>query len=96
MSVTKEQIIERLETIIDPEVSFDIWTMGLIREIDSIGETHVHFVITYTTPLCPAGAIIQQQITDEMHDLGFQSVEIEVSFDPPWEMPEAIKTMLGR
>lgn len=93
--VTKEQIIERLETIIDPEVSFDIWTMGLIYEITIVSEDHVHLLMTYTTPLCPAGPQMQAQITDEMRDLGFSKVEIELTFDPAWKMPEALKVMLG-
>lgn len=93
--VTKEQIIERLETVMDPEVNFDIWTLGLIYEINIIDEKTVHIVMTYTTPLCPAGPQLQEAIRTELIALGFEAISLEVTFDPPWEMPEALKVMLG-
>jgi len=45
--------------------------------------------------MCPAGPQIQQQITDELEDLGFDHVDIDLTFDPPWQMPEKLKTMIG-
>lgn len=93
--ITKSQVEEVLQMIIDPEVAMDIWTLGLIRKIDIRDEETIHFVITYTTPMCPAGPSIQEAIRTEMLNIGFRHVTIEVSFDPPWEMPEKLKTMLG-
>ena len=92
--ITKEQIIERLETVMDPEVNMDIWTMGLIYDIRIEGDT-VRITMTYTTPLCPAGPILQQQIRNEVMTLGFANVTIEVTFDPPWKLPDALRAMLG-
>ncbi len=93
--ITKEQVIEILEMIIDPEVAMDIWTLGLVREIDIKDEKNIHFIITYTSQMCPAGPAIQEAIRTEMLNIGFEHVTIEVTFDPPWEMPEALKTMMG-
>ncbi len=93
--VEKSDIIESLETIFDPDINCDIWTMGLIYDIDIRSETEVFFLMTYTTPFCPAGSFLQQQIIDEMNNLGFTTVEIEVTFEPLWQMPEALKIMLG-
>ena len=95
MPISKEQVIEVLEMIIDPEVAMDIWTLGLIREIDIKDDKTIHFVITYTTPLCPAGASINEAIRTEMLNIGFEHVTIVVTHTPPWEMPEALKTMMG-
>jgi metal-sulfur cluster biosynthetic enzyme len=93
--ISKDDIIEVLQTIIDPEVAMDIWTLGLVYEIDIQSATTVHIVITYTSPMCPAGPAIQDSIRDEMLNIGFEHVTIEVTFDPPWTMPEALKTMMG-
>ncbi len=93
--LTKQQVIEVLEMIIDPEVAMDIWTLGLVRKIDIRDDKTIHFVITYTTPMCPAGPAIQEAIRNEMLNIGFEHVTIEITFDPPWTMPEALKTMLG-
>ena len=93
--MTKERVIEELETIIDPHIGIDIWTLGLIYDISIKGDRAICITMTYTTPLCPFGAQLQQQITDGMRGLGFVSVEIVVSFDPPWVAPEALRDALG-
>ncbi|HYE60292.1 MAG TPA: metal-sulfur cluster assembly factor [Candidatus Kapabacteria bacterium] len=92
--LTKERIIEELETIYDPEVHLDIWTMGLIYDIH-ITDTVIHIVMTYTTPMCPAGPLIQDQIRDALISIGASAVTFEVTFDPPWKPPEALRAMMG-
>ncbi|HBB37731.1 MAG: hypothetical protein UV82_C0013G0051 [Candidatus Magasanikbacteria bacterium GW2011_GWD2_43_18] len=93
--ITKEDVEAHLKMVIDPEVGLDIHTMGLIREIDIPDDEHIHIVMTYTTPMCPAGPALQDGIREAMLNLGVEHVTIEVSFDPPWEMPEALKVMMG-
>lgn len=93
--ITKEQVIEMLETVLDPEVSLDIWTMGLIYNIDIINDKEIHLLMTYTTPLCPAGPALQQDVTDSMRQLGFERVEVEITFDPPWQPSAELKAALG-
>lgn len=95
MLISREQIIEILQMIIDPEVAIDIWTLGLVYNIEIINEKIIHFVITYTSPMCPAGHEIQEAIKNEMLNIGFEYVTVEVTFDPPWTMPEALKIMMG-
>ncbi|PIR03050.1 MAG: hypothetical protein COV60_02425 [Candidatus Magasanikbacteria bacterium CG11_big_fil_rev_8_21_14_0_20_43_7] len=92
---TEEEVIEILQMIIDPEVAMDIWTLGLVRKINIIDEKNICFVITYTSQMCPAGPAIQEAIRNEMLNIGFEHATIEVTFDPPWTMPEALKTMMG-
>lgn len=92
---TKESVIQLLETIIDPELNIDIYTLGLIYDIDIQDDTTVHITMTYTTPMCPAGPYLQDQIRNEMINLGFEHIAIEVTFDPPWEMSKELKVMFG-
>jgi metal-sulfur cluster biosynthetic enzyme len=84
-----------LETVIDPEVNVDIWTMGLIYNIDITDENSVRILMTLTSPLCPAGPYLRQQVTDAMHDAGFSAVEVELTFDPPWKPPQGLREALG-
>jgi len=92
---TKEKIIEVLKTIEDPELHLDIWTLGLVYEINIKSHDEINFVITYTTPMCPFGPAIKQKIREEMNSLGFGAIDIEVAFDPPWEPSEELRTALG-
>lgn len=92
---TREQVIEMLETIIDPEVNMDIWTMGLIYDIDIKDDTHIRILMTLTTPACPVGPFLQQAVTDAMRDLGFSAVDVALTFDPPWTPPQTLRDALG-
>jgi metal-sulfur cluster biosynthetic enzyme len=92
--ITKETIIEALKTVKDPEVHLDIWTMGLIYNLDIQGNT-VKILMTYTTPFCPWGTDLQEQIKSTLRDEGVRKIEITVTFDPPYKMPSELRTMLG-
>lgn len=92
---TKEEAIELIETIIDPELGIDIWTMGLIYEINIIDEKNIHIVMTFTTPMCPAGPALQKEVTDNMRSLGFDRVDLEITFDPPWKPSLELRQALG-
>ncbi len=93
--VTKERIIEELETIYDPEINLDIYTLGLIYTID-IQENTVNLLMTYTTPACPAGPLIQQEIRDSLMSIdGVKHVVMQVTFDPPWKPPANLREMMG-
>ena len=91
---TKERIIEMLETVLDPELGIYIWTLGLIYDI-KIENNSVHIVMTYTTPFCPVGPQLQDEIRAGMNLLGFEKTMIEVVFDPPWQQSAELKAALG-
>ena len=93
--ITKEQINETLKNVKDPEVGYDIVTMGLIYNIATDGK-NVNILMTYTTPFCPWGPQLNDEITTVLKDsLGAKKVTIEVTFDPPYKMPEELRTVLG-
>lgn len=91
----KKQIIEYLETVIDPEIFIDIWTMGLVRKIDIVDDNAVHIEMTLTTPTCPLGPQIIEDIQVTLAKIGYEHVDVTLSFDPPWEAPKDLREMLG-
>ncbi len=93
--ITKERIIEELQTVFDPEIGLDVYTLGLIYDIEIVDEKHVKVTMTYTTPLCPYGPALNTEVTDAMRSLGFSKVELDVTFDPPWKPPENLREMMG-
>lgn len=92
---TKEQIIEMLETIMDPEIGLDIHTMGLIYDIQIKSEKEVYILMTFTSPMCPVGDFLKQEVTDSMRELGFSAVDIEITFEPPWKPSPELREALG-
>ena len=93
--VTKERVIEELETVYDPELGLDVYTLGLIYSINIISDTEVNILMTYTTPACPYGPVLNNSITDALRGLGFNRTLIKLTFVPAWKPPANIREMLG-
>jgi metal-sulfur cluster biosynthetic enzyme len=78
-------ICHQLETVYDPEFPLvDIFTLGLIYSIvvDPDEET-IAIIMTYTTPSCPEGELIQQLMKNSISDkLPTYTIDIQVTFDP--------------
>lgn len=87
----KEDIIDILKTIYDPEVPIlDIYNMGLIYDV-KVEEDNVHILMTFTSPQCPMGDMIVEMIKNSITErYPNANVEIEITFDPVWS-PNMIK-----
>lgn len=95
MSLTKEAIIAELKTVFDPEISLDVWTMGLIYQLNITDDNQVSVLMTYTTPACPFGPEMTQQIKEKILDLGAAAVDINITFEPVWKPSDELRLMLG-
>ena len=93
--VTKDDIIKKLEKVYDPELGIDIWTLGLVYDINIKSEDDVTITLTYTTPMCPFGPMLNQLVEQAMMELGFTEIYVNVTFDPPWKAPDNLREMLG-
>jgi len=96
--VSEDDVYEALEEIIDPELGLDFVSLGLIYDVE-IKDGDVHITFTLTTPACPIGP----QVTEQMREFvgaidGVRSVHPKMVFDPPWTpemMSEDAKFALG-
>lgn len=92
---TKDEVIEALKTVEDPEIFLDIWFLGLIYGIE-IEEKRVAITMTFTSPMCPAGPMLIEQIKEVVKVLpDVETVDVTVTFSPPWEPSDEVKGMLG-
>jgi len=97
--MNKEQIIEKLKEVYDPEISINIYDLGLIYDI-KIDEENCWVEITHTltSAFCPFGDEIVASIRDAGMVAGVQHVEVITTFDPPFTMesvPEETRLMMG-
>ncbi len=63
MSITKEQVIEALKNVIEPDLKKDLITLNMIEDIEVSG-LDVSFTVVLTTPACPMKAMIQSACTN--------------------------------
>ncbi|GAC1439120.1 MAG: SUF system Fe-S cluster assembly protein [Solirubrobacteraceae bacterium] len=93
-----EEVEEALGNVIDPELGLDFLELGLIYGIEIEG-AHVHVTFSLTSPGCPIGPQVSDQIEEFVGEIeGVESVESTMVFTPPWtpeRMSEDAKFALG-
>ncbi|HYT51585.1 MAG TPA: metal-sulfur cluster assembly factor [Gaiellaceae bacterium] len=95
---TKEQVVDALRAVEDPELGMDIVELGLLYDVEVKGPK-VKVIHTLTSMGCPVGPMIQEnidQIARSMPEV--EDVEVELTWDPPWspeKMSEDAKFILG-
>lgn len=95
----KEKVIERLQTIYDPEIPVNIYELGLIYEINVLPINNVQIVMTLTAPSCPAAQSLPIEVDQKVREIeGVNDVHVAVTWNPPWDksmMSEAAQLELG-
>jgi metal-sulfur cluster biosynthetic enzyme len=93
-----EEVEEALTNVIDPELGLDFVELGLIYEI-AVEDEDVHVTFSLTSPGCPIGPQVSEQIEEFVGELdGVSAVHPKMVFTPPWSpdrMSEDAKFALG-
>ena len=85
MFFSEDVVRERLRDVLDPEMRLSVVDLGLIYDIGIEGDV-VRITYTLTTPACPLGAVIAEQIRRAVLDIpGVRDVELSLTFSPPWD-----------
>ena len=93
--VAKEVLIEVFKGYEDPELHIDVWTLGLIYNIEVTSDNNVKVLLTFTSPMCPFGPQMVDELTRRIKEKGAENVEMNVTFEPPWAPSEELREMLG-
>jgi metal-sulfur cluster biosynthetic enzyme len=95
---TVEDVQEALTNVIDPELGLDFVELGLIYDVEIEGND-VFVTFTLTSPGCPIGPQVSEQIDEFVSELdGVAHVHSKMTFSPPWTpelMSEEAKFALG-
>ena len=87
MTIDREQIIANLREVYDPEISINVYDLGLIYDIDiDEKESSVNITATLTSAFCP----FADEIIGSMQKAGYTknvlTVNVDITFDPPFTM----------
>ncbi|MGC8547132.1 MAG: metal-sulfur cluster assembly factor [Thermoplasmata archaeon] len=84
--VTKEEVLDALKTVSDPEIGVDIVNLGLVYNID-IAEGVVNIRMTMTAPACPVTDWILAEAQRRVEEIpGVKEANIELVWEPPWNL----------
>ena len=102
MPLSEESILAAMRQVRDPELMVNVVDLGLVYGIgvDEVdGKSNIRIMMTMTTPACPFGPELIQEVKDVVGDLdGVGSVEVEITLSPPWtpdRMTEEARDELG-
>lgn len=92
----REQIIQAIQQVADPEMSINVYDLGLIYEINiDEAKQHANIVMTLTTAWCPvADQIVADVKAAAERPDGIKTADVKVTFDPPWT--RAMMTEAGK
>lgn len=103
MRITEDSVYAALRQVHDPELLVNIVDLGLVYEVrvtEANGNADVYVKMTMTTPACPVGPEMVQDVKDVLADLGDEvgTIDVELVVDPPWtpdRMTEEARDELG-
>ena len=82
---TKEEIIEAIRGVYDPEIPVNVYDMGLIYDIKLFENGNIHIDMTLTAPGCPVAGILPQQVAEAVAALeGAGEVTVQIVWEPLW------------
>ena len=99
MSDIKNQVIEDVKKIYDPEIPVNIYELGLIYNITVDENNNVKIDMTLTSPNCPVAESLPKEVKDSIMNVeGVKDITLDLVWDPPWDksmMSEAAKLELN-
>jgi metal-sulfur cluster biosynthetic enzyme len=96
--MTQEDLVyEVLKECYDPEIPLNVVDLGLIYEVKA-GMEAVDVKMSVTSPACPSGATIAEDIRTKLSDAGFPNPKVQIVMEPAWSpqrISEAGRKALG-
>lgn len=95
----KDDIVQRLATVIDPELHIDIVNLGLVYTIDLDNDGICLIEMTLTTMGCPLTSVLADMVVKAVREVPeVKNVDVEFVWEPAWtidRMSRFAKLSLG-
>ncbi|MQG22973.1 MAG: metal-sulfur cluster assembly factor, partial [SAR202 cluster bacterium] len=84
ITLERDDVIEALRDVYDPEIPVNIVDLGLVYDVD-INSTNIDVKMTLTFAGCGMGPYIAQQAEWRLAEIeGVEDINVELVFEPPW------------
>jgi FeS assembly SUF system protein len=95
----REEVVEVLQRIFDPEIPVNIYDLGLVYGIDVTAEGGVEVKMTLTSPSCPVAETLPPEVEQKVRLIdGVSSSKVNLVWEPAWGkhlLSEAARLQLG-
>ena len=80
-----KHITEKLKTVYDPEISIDIYNLGLIYDIKVTKTQHVFVLMSLTSAFCPAADTIPIDVQQKIESIPGLKCKVKITMQPQWD-----------
>jgi len=85
IKIKEEQVVERIKTVMDPEIPVNLYDLGLIYEIIISDKNDVKIKMTLTNPNCPVAGSMPASVGKSVEKLkNLNSIEVSLVWEPKW------------
>ena len=82
--IKKEEIIECIKTVMDPEIPVNLYDLGLIYSIKN-SNNNIVIEMTLTNPNCPVAGQMPENVAKSIEQIhGLKSIEVKLVWKPSW------------
>lgn len=86
-AAVREEIINVLRTVYDPEIPVNIYDLGLVYTVEVQPSGFVSVVMTLTSPMCPVAGSLPPEVEMKVQAVpGVADARVELVWEPPWNM----------
>ena len=83
--INQEQVIERIRTVVDPEIPVNLYDLGLIYEINISDNNDIKIKMTLTNPNCPVAGTMPENVGKSIENISnLNSIEVSLVWYPKW------------
>ena len=87
----RDEVIEIIKTIYDPEIPVNIYELGLIYDVKVKEGNDVDVTMTLTSPSCPVAESLPAEVEEKVKSVeGVSAAKVTLTFEPTWD-----KTMMS-
>ena len=84
--LNREDIVNELKKVYDPEIPVNVWDLGLIYDI-AITPKGVVIEMTFTSPTCPMMEDILNEVKTNVETVtDGKPVDVKLVWDPVWDI----------
>ena len=84
-NIKREQVIECIRTVVDPEIPVNLFDLGLIYEIKINNKNDIKIKMTLTNPNCPVAGTMPEIVGKSVEKLSnLNSIEVLLVWEPKW------------
>ena len=83
--ISKDSVIEKIKTVMDPEIPVNLYDLGLIYKIEVDQKNNILVEMTLTNPNCPVAGTMPENVGKAVSLLDdILSVEVRLIWQPKW------------